>query len=786
MRKLFIILFITQICLIFAIEVDHFPVFSVNEDEPIAIELHIRSSFDTVKGVQLLYKGLGESVYTAVEMDPGSETDPLYRFDLTELSTFWKGVEYYFLITDQDDFQQYLPAISPEINPFRIMILQAKTVSGEFILLSPDPEIPSDSADLTIAVSYFSLMDDIVPNTIKFQLDGKDVTKKAKITANMLLFQVKDATPGSHYYRISAQTKTGNMVESPIWKHLVPGEIKTQEFKYSGDVAFTSRVRRTEADDTESEDDNHSLQLNLRGKYKKLKMLSRIYISSREDAEEQAVNRYSLKLAIPHLEFIGGDHSPNMGIFTANNRNLRGVHTNVLFHGFRLYTSYGEIYRCVEGKVDSNYTNSEATFKRNSLAFRTEFGTRKLLQLGLSFSKTKDDVGSLSEEFYISPLDDTPLVTPKDNLVLASDLRLALFKQKLVTGMELAISLYNDNIIGGAIDKDSLEADLGEDIPFDPESLENIFVINKNVSPIRPSAASTAYNIYLKWMLKNNLLNISYSAVGSSFNSLAVNYLFKDTSLLSIFDNLTLMQNRLIVSLGVNLMTDNIYDDKLITSKSANVFSQVMYRPQNLPYFSVAFSNSNSENDQDDEDEAVQAMDLRSNNFSFNTGYYVNSIIMAPTLFTAGFTNNVYTDEANDSFEYSRSSINVSARSDFSAMPLRTLISYTLAFNNDVTEAFDTYKAGEEKYETTFQSVYLSTKFTFSEGKYKPYADLRISTETGDLKQNSLMGNVGLMAVLYPDLTLKTSIGMANYNNEDLEDGDSSRLNFKMKLKYKF
>ena len=62
-------------------------------------------------------------------------------------------------------------------------------------------------------------------------------------------------------------------------------------------------------------------------------------------------------------------------------------------------------------------------------------------------------------------------------MVLALDTKLALLNQRLVFGAEGAMSLYNNNIIGGTISKDSLEADIGHSIPFDPETWKNIFII---------------------------------------------------------------------------------------------------------------------------------------------------------------------------------------------------------------------------------------------------------------------------------------------------------------------
>jgi hypothetical protein len=617
------------------------------------------------------------------------------------------------------------------------------------------------------------------------------VTNRTKITGNLILFQLQNARPGAHSFQVKALTSDGSSIISPLWEHIVPGKISQPELIYSGAAVITSRISHTKNDEGDREDDNHSFLLNLSGLYKKLKMSSKLYLSTREDKSDQPVNRYSIKLALPYLEFIGGDHILHFGNYVASGINSRGIHTNLLFGNFRFYSSYGQIYRSVDGKVDSNYANyttyRPGTFQRNSLALRLELGSRKSFQFALSASKTKDSKSSLQKKYYISPTDDLPFTTPKDNLVLSSDLRLALLQQRLVLGAEWAMSLYNDNTIGGAIDKDSLEAELGEDIPLDPESLENIFVINKNVSPILPGISSSAYNLYLKWTFKTNLLNFSYSVVGSSFNSLAVNYLSKDTRTLSILDNLTLLQNRLILSLGINLISDNIYEEKTATSRSNNIFTQIMYRPVGLPYFSLSYASSNSQNEEEEEDgeEVIQELDLRNSNITLNSGYYVSTIDFAPTFFTVGVANNSYSDEANNSFEYSRTSFTVAARSNFRDYPLTTLLSYTMAFNKDVMETYEIVRAANGE-NSNYHAIFFRSNYSLRDATIEPFVDFRYSIERGDIQQNSLLGNIGTTALLYKGLNLKTSLGLAVYENENSNAGSYSTINFKLKLKYDF
>jgi len=269
-----------------------------------------------------------------------------------------------------------------------------------------------------------------------------------------------------------------------------------------------------------------------------------------------------------------GDHKSKMNSFLLSNKNVLGIHSKLNFKSFRLLFTHGNVKRKVDGKIvkiikdsiEQDSLSIAGTFKQKNNSVRLELGNPQSFVMGFGFAKNKDDIGSLDEEYYRVLDDSLLIVNPKDNLMFGMDFRLSLINNRFVLGSEVAMSLYNDNIIDGAISLDDFDEDI--DLPVDPHDFENIFVINESMIPLKPGMANIALKSYLRMFFYRNLLNISFTNIGSSFNSLSTNNIQKDVMIISFNDNLMLMKNRLTLNFGFNLASDNVDDTKDNTSTS--------------------------------------------------------------------------------------------------------------------------------------------------------------------------------------------------------------------------
>ncbi len=349
------------------------------------------------------------------------------------------------------------------------------------------------------------------------------------------------------------------------------------------------------------------------------------------------------------------------------------------------------------------------------------------------------------------------------------------------------MSFYNDNIIDGAISLDDFEEDVN--FPVDPHDFENIFVINESMVPYKPGMANIAIKSNLRLFFYRNLLNISVTNIGSSFNSLSTNYLQKDAMIFSINDNMMLLKNKLALNFGYNIASDNVDDTKDKTSTSSALFSQVMYKPNDEMYFNLNINTSGSEDGYEpaEGDTINTAVDIRSTVVSFGSGYLVEQITNAPTRFAVNFSNSINKDDANEAFEYKRNNITFSAKSSFEDIPLKTLVSYTLTLNdNSYIVVTDSLSQNVEE-ASNYNSLFVRGELELLESRLKPFADFRFNQFKGDIdSQAAQMFNIGTSYDISANTFLSAAAGLKMYQNSEISDADYSRLNFKMKLSQKF
>lgn len=800
------IIFITLIVMcvsvgLFAqVDVFHLPPIGIRSNEVPMLSFEVRSGFHDVDKATVYYREIGNTSYEQRIMERGTETNPVFSVVLDK--TPQQGLEYYFVIEDRQMQSYTLPENNPESQPYRTMVVQApREIENNFVLLSPDPDFSNIKENFVIAFSLFAVSDILDYDSIRLMLNGRDVTNRATITDNLLVYRVDKPKAGKYYYQVSARTLDGRTLRSPQYSSDV--RIKPVELPLglSGRLTTTSWLQSHRGDQIEDESEfNTNANLTFDGQYKRLRFRSRLLLSTLEDKEKQPVNRYSLQMSLPWWDLYLGDHIPEYSSFLLSGKNIRGVTSRFKAKDWSFTATYGNSARSIDGKLelyetsqgDSLHLAKRGVFERQTTAFRVEVGDQRSAVWGLSFAKNKDNINSLSDDHYINPQTDMPAVTPKDNIIIGTDTQFAFFRQRLVLGAEVAMSFFNSNIIGGALSLDSLNAKLNTDVdfPVGPEEIESIFVINENVEPLKPGLNNTAYKAFVRAVFLRNYLNLSYSVVGSSFNSLSANYGSKDARIISLYDNVLLMNNQLAINLGVTILSDNVYNKKEYTTTSTNYFTQIAYLPPGLPSFRVGFTSANSENDAPEpgEDEFGSQFHMTNSNIMFGMGYDVRQIPLAPTQFNISYSILNSRDEIKKSFDDRKNTVTLSANSRFEELPLTTTISYSYTGNTNDRIPIDTDETDPEieteKY--GYNSILLRGTMDFFENKLKPYADFRHSFYSGDISgQTQQMMNVGARYSLTRHTSFSTDLGMRLFQSED-DKSDYSRLNWRFRFEQRF
>jgi len=776
---------------------------SITLREKLDLTLEVRDGFSDIFNVKVLYRESGSLSFSEIDMEKGSETEPVFSVTIAEAGSFQSGIEYYFIAVHYDGNEETLPQINPELNPFRIISEIPITEQSGFVLLSPDYNYSDISNDFLIAISFFSLEDQIEHSTIKFFYDGEDVTSQAKFFSNMIVYEVKNAKPGKHNYNVTAMHFDGHKIKSKHWVTNVKEKMLELPLNLGGKATFTSYMDNITSDSEENEDSDKwaNYLMNLSGSYKILNFKSKLYLSSLETKWMQSVNRYNLVFQIPHFDLIAGDHTPDYGTFLVSCKNIRGIHSKLHFKNFRMFVTAGSSKRSVNGKAfddstatgDITLNHTAGTFQRNSYSLRFETGNPQNFTWGLGFAKNKDDIGSLKEMYYRSSVDTSQTVLPEDNIVINTDINLALFNQRFIWGAEAAMSYHNINIIDGAMSIEEIEEELDQEIdfPFDPIDFENIFVVNKYIVPFKPGLSNMAYKTFLRAFFYRNFLNVSYTAIGTSFNSLSTNYLQTDARIISINDNINLMNNRLMVSLGLNFVSDNIYDEKEVTTTSTNYFFQTLYRPDNKLFFKLGLNNNNSKDDfeQTTQDTLSTPIDINTMSIFLGVGYFVENMILAPTKFSLSFSNSANSDEVSESFDYKKNNIVLNASSKFTDIPLKTSLSYSLTLNDNSTLELDENNDEDTLIvqKSSYNSLYLKGEFELLDETLKPYFNFRYTSFGGDIdSQNTQMFNLGTSYSFMPATYISTDMGVKFYQNKEIEDENYSKFTWKMKISQKF
>ncbi|MCH8023220.1 MAG: hypothetical protein IIB43_00770, partial [Candidatus Marinimicrobia bacterium] len=313
-------------------------------------------------------------------------------------------------------------------------------------------------------------------------------------------------------------------------------------------------------------------------------------------------------------------------------------------------------------------TRSGYTFRRNLLAVRPSFGSGQNFELAFIYLKAKDDVPSVLSELgdgeitiddstfgvdYFSDFEptsgNTRVVTfediksaardnaglftynlpdsnwtgrsPKDNLVVGSDLTLAFNKRRFVIQSGFAMSMLNNNIWDPVLTKegldtmfpgdDTVDGFIGgedgislEDIPVDPGDYEEYFHINANQVPLVPidvfgldtnlvgailNMPSMAYHASMKLNYLRNFITLEYRQVGPEFNSLANPNIQKNVKVRSISDRLRLFRNKLMLSGKYRTTNDDIVKQpgEAITRTVTTNLSANINLGRGLPSFSI-------------------------------------------------------------------------------------------------------------------------------------------------------------------------------------------------------
>lgn len=746
---------------------------NAKENEPLTLEVRFQQSALVTKAV-IAYRSFGQNEYTQSEMNLQG-TSAFFTISAAEVIP--PNIEYYMLFTLTSGGEETYPLeFITSNNPIQITVQGISGKDKEVLIMSPEKNEKILPAEFFISISLLRASDIVNKSATKIYLDNKDITNLALFADDIIIIspenfqiQLKDGlhnlaielydTANVLYHSVSSQF----VIINPSYALLGQSAIK-----YAADVRLESRNENVQTVGTWY----NNVNVNVQADYKGFELTGNVYATSEEKKYLQPNNRYMISLSTDYAAITLGDHYPKYPSLVLNGKRVRGFSGEINLGFFNIQTSLGEISRNVEGTfiqykdslggniiaVDplkhngNRYAEVETgTFKRSLLAVRPSFGRGENFQFGLTFLHVKDETGSI--EYGTSP---------KENLVLGTDLMFGFDNQNILFTTQAAFSLLNKDISQGSLSDSQIDSVFGPNglINMDPNSVKKLrdrvtglFTVNQYVTPLNPQelpslAAETALSVNYF----DNYLKGSYIYRGDQYSSFGQSYIRTDIAGINILDRLRLFENKFFVSVGFENLQDNLQKTKRATTTFQTLNTSVSFYPRtNLPSIIVGYTRLNNTNglspikDPTDSTAYLSAINDVTNRISTQLSYNFEWHYRHSVSFS--FVNSARDDQSHANYDIDNSSVTVSSGT-------RWLDNLSSSFNISMNSS---------KVDTTnFDYVSLSLGANYSMMQDRLLLAGSLSPSFGDYKRTSI--DASALYYLMPNLTVQFQIRYLNYD----------------------
>ncbi len=537
------------------------------------------------------------------------------------------GIEYYLSVEDADGIEHRYPDDAPEAPPFRVAV-KAGSGSGvdrlgvppELVIVAPDLGAALEAADFVLVVSYFDLDGDLAPTGLRLIVNGRDRSREARIDDGLLVWMPgPNLPPGPLRIEVEAEDLAGHRTRSSSLNLdlLRPGQIYEGPGFFEtvapprGRVVLDSRFTNLDGEGAENRqepDRTLRARLDARGEFGALDYRAKVFLTSDESGHHQPRNRYRFDVETGPLRLSLGDVTPRFNPLAIWGKRMRGMELELESHLLDAQLLYGSIQRAVEGEgYDSTVVGppeellpvveSAGTYTRQLRAFRVGAVTGRRVGMSLSFLKVKDDLGSIRYGHK-----------PKDNVVIGSDLAITLMGRRLLLDAAAAMSMLTEDISEGAVNQEEADSTLGIHLPFNPQNLEGLFIINGSTTPLNMKGLpNLALHASARGNIAGNLMEIRYRRVGPVYQSLAATSLPQDHEGFLIRDAFSLLQRRLRVTGEYERYHNNLLGDQTHTRDSDLIAGNLSYLPRSsmLNGISTGFRLYRQNNGSTDPEEGI-------------------------------------------------------------------------------------------------------------------------------------------------------------------------------------
>ncbi|MBL6962418.1 MAG: hypothetical protein ISR55_01215 [Bacteroidetes bacterium] len=342
---------------------------------------------------------------------------------------------------------------------------------------------------------------------------------------------------------------------------------------FSGRISASSKMTQLNGVDAylrQEPTELHHIRLDGQIHLNKFTIPLKLYATNQESPLLPYRNRFMTGFETKAFKLYLGDFNPYYHQQVLFGQQIRGVHVQYKYHGMEVSYARGEIERSVEGILDTfirgqgfppgNLHNDstyvlEGIYKRKISALNLKFNTIDNTQFNVIFLKSTDDTNSIKYGGYAG-----------QNFVFGASNQVRSRNHIFEADFGVALSVTTDDIKKGTYSKNEIDGLFGTDLPFFPENLNWLIVLNSTSKPLnwnnRPPLA-----VYGK--AKLNILKqhfyFNLDRIGSAYYSFGNPYLQNNRIKYSVEDRFQFWKKKANMTIRYVRFQNNLSDIETIT-----------------------------------------------------------------------------------------------------------------------------------------------------------------------------------------------------------------------------
>lgn len=349
-------------------------------------------------------------------------------------------------------------------------------VPPDVVVLNPEPGSCVVGGEPVIAVS---VPGGIVPGSLKFKVDGVDVTSHVTLSGPLVTYIPSPPLPyGTHDVEVEVRTPDGRTLGPVSWRFTVERP-RLRRISIRGEVRFELMYRHLSRPIPYLPLWDNRIHLRVRGTTSWASWEGRMFLTSREESwlttekvePRQPLNRYRVTIRTRFGELVLGDSNPTLSELTLWGKFVRGLHLRARLGSVGVRFIYGWTRRAIPPRIrkispdawvdarhfvlggdtltpsegvaqDSSYVIGQeraGTFEREVRAVQLSLGGERF-RAGMNLVNIWDDTCSFDVP---GPL--RTLYRPKHNYVASLFAELSFGRRHTVLSAEVGGTVATDN-----------------------------------------------------------------------------------------------------------------------------------------------------------------------------------------------------------------------------------------------------------------------------------------------------------------------------------------------------